>query len=283
MSDGSRPSDAAAEKRMKLRYAGRCRLCEAELPAQTTAVYEKSTKTVRCVECQDHSPSEQSTHVAIARSEEAPSQSRAGASARREYERRKEKDEARTRAKWGRLGGVAVALSDERQSTRAWERGAIGEERLGARLDALAPDIAVLHDRRIPGTRANIDHIAVTSAGVWVIDAKRYKGRPTLRIDGGIIRPRTERLFVGGRDCSKLVDGVERQVSLVREVVGEVQVTGALCFVEADWPLIGGAFSLRDLHVLWPKRLTKVLVEQEDGGVDVEAISELLATSFPPA
>ena len=36
--------------------------------------------------------------------------------------------------------------------------------------------IAVLHDRRIPGSKANIDHIAITAAGIWVIDAKRYKG-----------------------------------------------------------------------------------------------------------
>lgn len=31
-----------------------------------------------------------------------------------------------------------------------------------------------LHDRRVPGTRANIDHIAVSSSGGSVIDAKKY-------------------------------------------------------------------------------------------------------------
>src|SRR5690606_32764162 len=115
----------------------------------------------------------------------------AGSSARREYERRKAKDEERLRQKWGKLGGIAVALSDEKQHTKAWATGAVGEERLGARLDSLVPEsIAVLHDRRIPGTKANIDHIAVTTAGIWVIDAKRYKGKPELRIEGGILRPR---------------------------------------------------------------------------------------------
>jgi hypothetical protein len=62
----------------------------------------------------------------------------AGSSARREYERRRAKDEERLREKWGRFGGLAVALSDERQHTKSWDRGAVGEERLGARLDALA-------------------------------------------------------------------------------------------------------------------------------------------------
>lgn len=109
----------------------------------------------------------------------------AGSSARREYERRKAKDEEKLREKWGRLGGLAVALSDERQPTKSWDRGAIGEERLGARLNALAGDgLAVLHDRRIPGSKANIDQIVITPGGIWVIDAKRYKGRPELKIEG---------------------------------------------------------------------------------------------------
>lgn len=105
--------------------------------------------------------------------------------------RRMAKDEEKLREKWGRFGGLAVALSDERQHTKSWDRGAVGEERLGARLDALAANgLAVLHDRRIPGSKANIDHIAVTRGGIWVIDAKRYKGRPELKIEGGILRPR---------------------------------------------------------------------------------------------
>ncbi|BAS11743.1 hypothetical protein AHiyo8_00460 [Arthrobacter sp. Hiyo8] len=85
----------------------------------------------------------------------------------------------------------------------------------------MAPDgLAVLHDRLIPGSKANIDHIAITPGGIWVIDAKRYKGGPQLKIEGGILRPRVERLLVGRRDCTKLVDGVLKQVDLVRDLVG---------------------------------------------------------------
>ncbi|WP_251041531.1 nuclease-related domain-containing protein [Arthrobacter sp. ISL-30] len=208
----------------------------------------------------------------------------AGSSARREYERRKAKDEEKLREKWGRFGGLAVALSDERPSTKSWDRGAIGEERLGARLDALAADgLAVLHDWRIPGSKANIDHIAITRGGIWVIDAKRYKGRPELKIEGGIFRPRAEKLLVGRRDCTKLVDGVLKQVDVVRDLVGDVPVTGALCFIEADWPLVRGAFSTRGIHVLWPKRLAKVLVEETAGDVEVAEMRESVAARFKSA
>lgn len=155
--------------------------------------------------------------------------SRAGASARREYERRRAQDEQRLRQKWGRLGHVAVALSDEKQSTRAWATGAVGEERLGARLDRLvSPSLAVLHDRRIPGSRANIDHLAITPSGIWVIDAKKYTGRPQLKIEGGILRPRVDTLLVGRRNCTRLVDGLLRQIDVVRGITDQIPVTRAV-------------------------------------------------------
>ncbi|MDI3209780.1 nuclease-related domain-containing protein [Pseudarthrobacter sp. AL07] len=214
----------------------------------------------------------------------SPDSGVAGSSARREYERRRAKDEEKLREKWGRFGGLAVALSEERQNTKSWDQGAIGEERLGARLNAVAGSgLAVLHDRRIPGSKANIDHIAITHGGIWVIDAKRYKGRPELKIEGGILRPRVEKLLIGRRDCTKLVDGVIKQVDLVRDLVGHVPVTGALCFVEADWPLIGGAFSTRGVHVLRPKRLARLLTEQPAGDVDVARMRESVASRFRPA
>ncbi|MBE0009257.1 NERD domain-containing protein [Arthrobacter sp. AET 35A] len=271
---------------MRLRYAGSCRLCGASLPGGTEAIYESETKTVRCLACAAATTAETtSPDLQPPCGESLTAESGvAGASARREYDRRKAKDEEKLREKWGRLGGLAVALSDERTHTKSWDRGAIGEERLGTRLNALAADgLAVLHDRRIPGSKANIDHIAITPGGIWVIDAKRYKGRPELKIEGGFVRPRVEKLLVGRRDCTKLVDGMLKQVDVVREVVGDVPVTGALCFVEADWPLIGGAFSTRGVEVLWPKRLAAALIERTAGKVDVVRTRELVALRFKSA
>lgn len=37
-------------KQVRLRYAGTCRLCGAELAARTEAIYETETKTVRCLD-----------------------------------------------------------------------------------------------------------------------------------------------------------------------------------------------------------------------------------------
>jgi Nuclease-related domain len=282
-------ADMFAGRRIKLRYAGICRLCDARLPAHTEAVYERATKTVRCITCAvviEPVVNEGSwPEPAYPRRVTVADPGIAGFSARREYERRQAKDEERLRQKWGRFGGLAVALSDERQSTKAWVVGAVGEERLGARLDSLASaGIAVLHDRRIPGTRANIDHIVVTRAGIWVIDAKRYKGRPVPKVEGGgLRRPRVEKLLVGRRDCTKLIDGVIRQVKVVRDVVGDIPVTGALCFVDADWPLIGGSFTTGNVHVLRPKHLAKAIAQSSAGEIDVAEVREFVAIRFRPS
>ena len=142
--------------------------------------------------------------------------------------------------------------------------GATREEALGRRLDRHAsPSVRILHDRLITRTRANVDHIVNCPAGgVLVVDAKQSKGRPHLRVEGGFGQ-RTEKLMVGSRDCSKLVDGVLKQVDLVRSALGDeaVQVCGYLCFVAADWPLLGGSFATRVVIALWPKKLDGVITQ----------------------
>jgi hypothetical protein len=124
---------------------------------------------------------------------------------------------------------------------------------------------------------------------VFVIDAKRYKGRPTLRAEGGVIRPRVHKLMVGSRDCTRLLEGMRRQLAVVRgalERAGtpEVPIHGALCFVDADWPLIGGAFTVDDVAVLWPRKLHERLAGPGNLEVTtVETVHRSLADALPVA
>ena len=271
---------------MRLRYAGACRVCSGELPKGSDAVYERTTKSVRCVSCVVPNAAAAEPATQTERAAEDVDSGVPGASARREFELRHTRREERVRSKHKRLGGVILALSDDPQSTRAWDTGAVGEERLGARLNELGGDsLRVLHDRRIPRSAANIDHLAVAPTGVYVIDAKRFRGRPSLVVQGGLIRPRVEKLMVAARDRTKLVDGVLKQADLVRGIVGDdVPVRGVLCFVEADWPLIGGSFTTRGVNVLWPKKLVTQL--QEHGSLaarDIARLHELLARELRPA
>jgi hypothetical protein len=274
------------QKRMRLRYPGTCRICGAPLPAGSEAVYERNTKTVRCVECPSAAQESAADDAAASPVPGPPEADTAGASARREYERRATSREQRVRTAHPRIGGLILALSDEPLSTQAWQRGAVGEEIMAKRLKDLPDTWRVLHDRRIPGSHANIDHIAVGPTGVWVIDAKRYKGkRPALHLEGGIIRPRVESLRIGGRDGTRLVAGVQGQVKKVASALDVMApaITGVLCFVEADWPLIGGSFTVNGIHVVWPRLLITRMIQAPDAPIDVAATHARLASHFPPA
>jgi hypothetical protein len=90
----------------------------------------------------------------------------------------------------------------------AWGRGAAGERRTASHLDELAADgYVVLHDRLIPGARANIDHIAIGPAGVFVIETKALRGK--LMIVG-------EKLFVGERTRTGVIDETYREAIAVQ-------------------------------------------------------------------
>jgi Nuclease-related domain len=92
-----------------------------------------------------------------------------------------------------RLGLVVAALTGAAASwglrfrpspdAVAWRRGSAGERRTARLLGPLERHgWAVLHDLAVPGSAANIDHLAIGPGGVFVIDSKHYRGR--LKLDG---------------------------------------------------------------------------------------------------
>ena len=146
----------------------------------------------------------------------------------------------------------------------------------------VAPSPATRDEVHVPADAATLEAAMglVSPGGVIEIAAGRYeeqlvvdKADVTIRgadrngtiIDGGGIRP---------YGIVAIADGVR---------IENLTVTGALCFVEADWPLIGGAFSTRGVQVMWPKQLAKTLVDVHAGPVDVQAMARHLASRLPSA
>jgi hypothetical protein len=186
------------------------------------------------------------------------------------------------------MGRVRGALAPEQDAGASWATGAVGEQKLGAALDRMTSAGALLlHDRRLPGTQANIDHLAVTANGVWVIDAKRYSGR-IAKVDKGGWFSSDVRLMVGGRDRTKLIAGVHKQIARVatalgREFGAELPVHGVLCFVDADWGWFAKPFVLQEVLVTWGQALRERFTEPGPLGDELRtSVHRVLASSFPP-
>lgn len=210
-----------------------------------------------------------------------------GAGARREHARRLERHETRVRTAHPRLGGLILALADDPQHVRAWQTGAVGEEQFGRRLSGCAgPGLKVLHDRKLPRSSANIDHLAITGDAVWVLDAKRYKGRVETR-GGGVLSSRPAELYVAGRNQMKLVAGVKGQVDAVRSLLEPLsdemgmvvppKVRGGLVFINAEFGLLASPFELDGVWVGWGKAIRKQLEAPTTGRLPVDAIAKRLA------
>ena len=280
---GQAPEAVPRPKLMALRYAGTCSVCRVALPAKAKAYWHKDTRTVTCVACQTRSPEEPSKPEDAEPSTELD-RGTAGRSAQAEFEHRHRKREERIDAKFGRLAGIVKFLSDDPRSTKAWASGASGEMRVAKELaDRLGTSAVLLSDRRVPRTRGNIDHIAVAASGVWVIDAKHYAGKVEQIDRGGWFRT-DWRLYVDGRDKTKLVDALDWQIAAVEKVLSdpEVPIHAALCFVGANWSLFSKPFQQAGVWVTWVSKLADIILEpgplSED---DVQTIAVKLARALP--
>lgn len=215
-----------------------------------------------------------------------PDRGAAGASAGREHERRRTNRETRVRDVHPHIAGLLLWLADEPQHERAFKTGQLGEVAVGESLEKRTAEgpAVILHDRRMPLGRGNIDHIAVAPTGVYVIDAKAHSG--TVRIEKPLFR--ATKLWIACRDHTKLIDGLDRQVAAVRGALdssdhANAPVQGVLCFTNADLPALR-TLTMRGHLLLYRKALAKRL--NADGALqpaDVDLIARTIATGFPPA
>ena len=286
---------------MALRRDDSCCVCACALSAGTRAQWDPSAKVVTCLSCvgarREPTPTAEEAPTATVCEDGSDSAANAetpvidagtpGASAQKEHDRRRAKREREIEEKWGsgRIGRFAKFLADDPQSTRAWKQGAEGERRVAKALhEGLGETAVILHDRRAPGTRGNIDHLVVAPSGLWVIDAKKYSGKVERRDVGGWFRTDL-RLYVGGRDRTKLLDGLGWQTDAVHAALdpATAPIHPVLTFVAAEWSLFAKPLRLDDVWICWPKKLP-ALIRQADAvltGAQVEEAAQRLSERLP--
>lgn len=260
--------------RLRVRRPDTCAVCKKSISVGTLVFYDRTLKTVICLT--HETANDQLKQVPIIL--QKPLLGTPGGSARKMDEKRKhrkgvedERIKEQYRAEHPKF--TRVMKSTEKNYPRliawmrrelnssnepsSWSKGAEGEEIVGRKLEELSQrsGFITIHDRLIPGSVANIDHIVVTSSKVFVVDAKNYAGK----IDfGKLLAPYfggKAILKVNGRNRNKLLEDVEKQVRIVEQLLAkagiEIPVQGVLTFVKAKWEM---TFFLR------PKSINGVLL-----------------------
>lgn len=302
------------ERELRLRYAGDCHACGTALAAGTRARWNPGDRTIRCLACPTttslpEGPPAAPPQLALGQENRTPNWGVAGASAQRQYDEQQSRRRARLRTRWialvllsvlGGTGGAILAtvlhaqpilfvalgavfpvlkLLATPQHIDAWRSGAAGERAVGARLDKLrSAGVLTLHDRRVPGRRTNIDHIAVSSGGVFVIDTKNVAGK---------VSPTRNGLCVAGRRRDEMVTGVQGQIAVVRQALADQHLSpdairGVLCFTRAELPWLRP--SPGGIGLLNPRGLARTL--RKPGPLSREQVHQLatvLARRLPLA
>jgi hypothetical protein len=274
---------------ISLRFADECSICGTHLSPSTKAQWDREAHEATCLPCvllgQETQTIDQALLEAIGVPMK-PDSGTPGASARREFERRHAKREEELDQRFGRMSKVVKLLIDDPQSIRAWAQGSEGERQLAEGLTRRIGDRAVLlHDRRIPRSRTNIDHLAIAPSGVWIIDAKMYRG-PLQRRDKGSWGKVDYRVYVNGRDQSRLVNGPLHQAEVVRSVLNDeaLPIHMALCFVDVEWDFFLKPFQIKDVWVTYATKLCESIAEPGPLSAEsVLSIANRLANSLPPA
>jgi hypothetical protein len=244
----------------RLRYGGTCVSCGTQIPRGANGWHDASVSKVSCSNC-------------------PPSHSPAG-----------EPGPAQETARSNPVGGTsALGVANSRRDPR-WTKGAAGEYLMAKALhEKLPPGTAVLNDRAVPHSQANIDHIVVAPTGVWIIDSKHWKGLIQVKNIGGLLGW-DQRLFVDGHDRSSQTEKIYSQVIPVANALADpsIPIRPALVFVDGNWgasaALRHRPYELLGVTIAWPRAIIAKI--SEAGPLTAEDISRIalqLDQALPPA
>jgi hypothetical protein len=131
---------------------------------------------------------------------------------------------------------VGAGESARRQAERyqrladQWSKGAQGEERTADVLGRLSvAGYFVLHDLRVPGSRANVDHVVIGRTGVFAIDSKQYSGR--VSVNKGT-------MWLGRYPQTKKLATTRWEADQVSAALGGVPVVAVQCIHGSPVPAV---------------------------------------------
>jgi hypothetical protein len=160
-------------------------------------------------------------------------------------------------------------------------RAAAAERRTAGDLVELeAGGYVLLHDRAIPGTRGNVDHLAIGPAGVYVVESKNLRGKLTIA---------AEKLFVGERTRTGVIDETYRAAIAVQVCLADrlnearATVHPILCVNRTTQLLLDN--EVQGVRVVSGPQLARFLRRQPEvlDAATVQSIADLADRRLPPA
>lgn len=209
----------------------------------------------------------------------------------REYTRRHQRQEDHAREALGSLGAVLSRVTDEPASTKVWRRAPT------ARSGQLTGSPSTSPAEHSPAARP-------TDPRPWPRqhrpsgdrsrrchrDRHQDPSRPSPgRAYRRLFSPRRSALLINGRDQTKLIDAIERQIELVRSALtchrpSTPEIRGALCFRGVDGLPVLRQLSAREIITDGPKPVAELA--SRPGPLthgDVDRLWHELGRLFPPA
>lgn len=170
---------------------------------------------------------------------------------------------------------MAAVIRDPGSAAR-WAAGANGERVTALWLRPLTyTGWVILHDRSIPGLRANIDHIVIGPGGLFVVDSKMWR-KTALRLDRGrLIREEIEVDFSTSMMETEMVS-----------VALAIRARPVICVHGCRVPWRGYAVTTQRggrVHVLNPRPLLAQLAQapRHFSREKVARLSKIAQRSFP--
>ena len=160
------------------------------------------------------------------------------------------------------------------EQARTWERGATGERRTAHLLDRLTREgFVVFHDLAVPGSKANVDHLAIGPTGVFVIDSKQWTGSIHQSADGLI--------WHNHSPLDRTLDTVRWEAQAISRLLG-TRAAALLCVHGAH--VQGGGLHGQGVAIVSANRLRSALgQDQVLSDADVTALATTAWTSLHPA
>lgn len=221
---------------MPLRYRGACRLCGSNLPAGTDAVYERATRSVRCLACSQSdgasvvdalapAPAPVGTQTPVALLGLADYLAARAPASAVIAETLRVQSVAPSRTWSAKLFGTSPLSRD----ALPWYLGAIGELEVGAVLNYLGPGWRVIHSIPVGTRGSDVDHLVIGPGGVFTINTKHH--------ERGQVWVASRRLMVNGQRTEHLRNS-EHEANRVSRLLGaatqsDVDVTPLVVVVAA--------------------------------------------------